>query len=73
MNTLAPGATAFNPNQYSTVVSQLQLPKEAFETCLNTQKFEARVHADYANALASGGTGSPYIILHGHEPQIFAC
>lgn len=71
MNTLAPGATAFNPNQYSTVVSQLQLPKEAFETCLNTQKFEARVHADYANALASGGTGSPYIILlvQGQKPR----
>ena len=71
MNAAAPGAISFDPKRYGAIVAQLSLPKEAFDACVASQTFEKRVHDDYRNALASGATGSPYIILlvQGQKPR----
>ena len=71
MNAIAPSATSFNPNQYGTIVTQLGLPKEAFEKCVAAATFEQHIHDDYSNALAAGATGSPYVVLlvQGQKPR----
>lgn len=72
MQTLAPGATTFNPKQYNTVLKQLSLPENSFTACMASRTFEQKVHDDYSNALASGATGSPYIVLlvQGEKPRV---
>jgi len=71
LNAAAPGATTFNPKGYGLIVTQLGLSKEKFDACVSSQTFIENVHADYANALASGATASPYIVLvvQGEKPR----
>lgn len=71
MQSYAPGATAFNPKQYNVILKQLSLPEDTFTTCMAAKTYEKKIHDDYDNALASGATGSPYIILlvQGTKPR----
>ncbi len=71
MQTYAPGATAFSPKQYGVLLKQLSLPEAPFTSCMSSKTFEQKIHADYSNALASGATGSPYIVLlvQGQKPK----
>lgn len=71
MQTIAPGATTFNPKQYNIVLKELSLPEDKFTACMSAKTFEKKVHDDYSNALASGATGSPYIIIlaQGQKPR----
>lgn len=71
MQSSAPGATAFNPKQYNTILRQLSLPEDNFTACMAAKTYEQKIHDDYDNALASGATGSPYIVLlvQGTKPR----
>lgn len=71
MQTSAPGAVAFNPKQYGVLLKQLSIPEDNFTKCMASRTFEQRIHNDYSNALASGATGSPYIVLlvQGQKPK----
>lgn len=71
LQTLAPGDNQFNPNQYPLVLDQLGIDQAAFRACVTAGTYTKRVHDDYANALAAGATGSPYVILlvHGQKPM----
>ena len=71
MHAIAPGSVAFNPKQHGTLLTQLSLPENSFNACMSARTFEERIHEDYTNALASGATGSPYIILlvEGQAPR----
>jgi protein-disulfide isomerase len=70
MQAAAPGENQYNPNGYPTLLAQFGIDRTAFEKCMTTGAFTKRVHDDYANALASGATGSPFVILlvHGQKP-----
>ena len=72
MQTYAPGTITFSPSEYKTLLDQLSLPEAPFTSCLSSRKFEQKIHDDYSNALASGATGSPYIILlvQGQKPRV---
>lgn len=71
MQSAAPGAQSFNPLQYDAILDPLSVPKASFHDCVNKATFEKRIHDDYSNALASGATGSPYIVLlvQGQKPR----
>ncbi|MDB5189353.1 MAG: oxidoreductase [Parcubacteria group bacterium] len=66
----APAENQFNPNQYPTVIAQFGIDQNAFTKCMTAGSFTKKVHDDYANALASGATGSPFVILlvEGQKP-----
>ncbi len=70
MQTLAPGDNEFNPNQYESVVAQFSINNDSFKKCMTAGSFTKKIHDDYDNALASGATGSPFVILliHGQKP-----
>jgi protein-disulfide isomerase len=70
MQAMAPNENEFNPDQYPILLPQFGIDPTAFKNCMVAAPFEKRIHADYANALASGATGSPFVILlvHGQKP-----
>lgn len=70
MQAAAPGENEYNPNGYPLLLSQFGIDRTAFEKCMVAGTFTKRVHDDYANALAAGATGSPFVILlvHGQKP-----
>jgi protein-disulfide isomerase len=52
-----------DPAQLPKIASQIGLDVNTFNTCLSSGKFTAKVQADYDNAVASGGQGTPHTIL----------
>jgi protein-disulfide isomerase len=59
----APGTSQFDPKDYPSITSGLSVSKDAFNSCLTKGTYEQHVQDDYTNAVLSGGTGSPYIVL----------
>ena len=68
----APGSSQFNPSGYPALVAQLGVDATEFNECIESERFAARVEADFANALAVGADASPYSILlvRGKEPAV---
>lgn len=72
LQTAAPGDNQFDPADYPVVLAQFGIDEAAFRQCMTKDAFTKRVHDDYDNALASGATGSPFIVLlvQGKKPAI---
>lgn len=70
MQAAAPNDNQFDPKGYPALLSQFGIDQGAFTNCMTNGALEKKVHADYDNALASGATGSPFVILliHGQKP-----
>jgi len=49
--------------QLPIIAEEVGLNKEAFNECLNSGRYAEKVQADYENAVASGGEGTPHSIL----------
>lgn len=66
----APGENQFNPNGYSAIVREFGIDEAAFKKCITDGAFTKRIHDDYSNALASGATASPFVVLliEGQKP-----
>ncbi len=45
----------------------LEIDKAKFETCLNSNKYSKKIQDAVENAIASGGTGTPYSIIIGKD------
>lgn len=71
LNAAAPNTVTFNPKNYGSIVAQLSLPEDKFNACMSAKTFEAKIHADYDNAIAAGATEAPYIVLQvqGEKPR----
>lgn len=67
----APGDNEFNPDNYLPIVGQFGIDLEKFKKCVNDGVFTKKVHDDYDNALATGATASPFIVLvvQGEKPR----
>ncbi len=59
----APGTNQFDPRDYGTILPGLGVQSDAFTQCLSKGTYEQKVQDDYTNAILSGATGSPYIVL----------
>ncbi|MCI0597613.1 DsbA family protein [Candidatus Parcubacteria bacterium] len=70
MQQLAPASAQFNPSGYSDIVSGLGVSVEAFTACRESDRNVERVTLDFENAVAAGGTGTPFtvILIQGAEP-----
>lgn len=68
----APDTAQFNPSGYPAIVSQLGIDTAAFNECVSSDRFMAKVEADFANGLAIGAEASPFnvLIVEGKEPAI---
>jgi protein-disulfide isomerase len=66
----APGAAQFDPNDYDTITTALNIPFDTFNTCLTNHQFADKVAKDGNDALAVGASGSPYsiILVKGGKP-----
>ena len=67
----APGETQFPIEGYAAVAAQLGLPVADFQSCLTSGRFTKKVYEETRNALASGATGAPYVIIlvDGQKPR----
>lgn len=45
------------------IAEEIGLNRSKFESCLNSNKYAQHIEDDYQDALASGGTGTPYSIV----------
>jgi protein-disulfide isomerase len=63
MQAAAPGDAEFNPAGYPAILAELGIDQPAFEKCMTAGTFTKRIHDDYDNALASGATASPFIVV----------
>jgi protein-disulfide isomerase len=63
LQALAPGSNQFDPSEYPTLVKQFGIDQAKFDQCTTAGSFTKHIHDDYDNALASGATGSPFLVL----------
>lgn len=59
----APGPTQFDPRNYDGIATSLNISYKSLTDCIAKGTFEKRVQDDYTNAILSGGSGAPYIVL----------
>lgn len=52
-----------DPKQLPIIAKAVGLDVTAFNTCLSSGKFAAKVQADYDDAIKAGGRGTPYSVL----------
>lgn len=45
------------------IAEEIGLNRSQFESCLNSGKYAQHIETDYQDALASGGTGTPYSVI----------
>lgn len=49
------------------LVKEIGLDPKSFQTCFESDKFDARIQADLANAAETGGQGTPWSIMIGPD------
>ncbi len=62
---VTPSNDGLEPSELPKIAARVGLDRVAFESCLASGTRQARVADDYANAVATGGTGTPWSIVVG--------
>lgn len=60
---ITPSENNLDLAQLPVVAGQLGLNVNTFNQCLNSGKFAQKVTSSYSEAMAAGGTGTPYILI----------
>ena len=50
-------------SELSNIAEYVGLNRQKFDSCVNSGKYAEKVEKDYQNAVASGGSGTPYSIV----------
>lgn len=58
-----PSNDGLDVKQLPIIAKEVGLDVNAFNTCLSSGKFSAKVEADYQDALKAGGRGTPYSLI----------
>lgn len=58
-----PSNDGLDAKQLPVIAKDIGLDVAAFNTCLSSGKFAAKVEADYQDALKAGGRGTPYSLI----------
>lgn len=58
-----PSNNGLDPAQLPIYAKSISLDVKAFNTCLSSGKFTAKVDADYKEAVSIGGRGTPYSVI----------
>lgn len=64
---ITPSNNGLDPAELPKSAVALGINKTQFETCLNSNKYTKKVQDAVENAIASGGTGTPYSIIIGKD------
>lgn len=60
---ITPSNNGLNLSELPAIAERKGLDRSAFESCLASNKYAGRVENDYQEAIATGGTGTPWSIL----------
>lgn len=60
---ITPGENNLDLAQLPVIAGDVGLDVTAFNTCLNSGKYAAKVQASYNEAIKAGGTGTPFILI----------
>lgn len=60
---VTPANNGLDPEQLLVIAEELKIDRTAFETCLNSGRYTEKVQADYQDAIAAGGRGTPHSII----------
>ncbi|MEY4602438.1 MAG: hypothetical protein RL292_379 [Candidatus Parcubacteria bacterium] len=58
-----PSNNGFDDKQLPVIAKDIGLDVDAFNACLSSGKFAAKVEADYQDAVKAGGRGTPYSLI----------
>lgn len=60
---ITPGNNKLDPSELSKIASYIGLNLPAFETCLSSGKYQAKIDASIKEGTAAGAAGTPYSVL----------
>lgn len=60
---VTPSNDGLDPKMLTTIAGELGLNTTAFDSCLQSGKYKDKVDADYKDAVAAGGRGTPHSII----------
>jgi len=60
---ITPSENNLDLAQLPIIAKDVNLNVDAFNTCLNSGKYAAKVQQSYNDAIAAGGNGTPYILI----------
>lgn len=60
---ITPSNDGLNLNQLPEIAGDVGLDVSAFQTCLDSGKYADKVEAQYQDAVAAGGNGTPYSVV----------
>ena len=67
---ITPSNNGLDLTELPKIAEGVGLNREAFEKCLESGKYAEKVQADYNDALAAGGQGTPYSVIISGENRI---
>lgn len=65
---VTPGNNGLDPAQLPILAASFGIDKTAFQSCLDSGTFTAQIQADYNDAIAAGGQGTPYTVIVTKNP-----
>lgn len=60
---ITPSNDRLDLSQLPQIAQDVGLDRSQFETCLESGKYAQHIESDYQDAIASGGTGTPYSVI----------
>ncbi|HAO64712.1 TPA: hypothetical protein DCQ44_01890 [Candidatus Taylorbacteria bacterium] len=66
---VTPSNNGLDAAQLPILAASFGVDKQAFQSCLDSNTFTATIQADYNDAIAAGGQGTPYTILVPKNPM----
>jgi len=64
---VTPSNDGLDPSELPKIAGEVGLDVATFNTCLTSGKFDAHVEADAQNAIATGGSGTPWSVVIGKD------
>lgn len=68
---VTPSNNGLDLNQLPVIAKNIGLDVKAFQNCLDSGKFASRVSDNLADAIASGGNGTPYSVILTSKGDVF--
>ncbi len=68
---ITPSNDGLDPAELPKIAGYVGIDKNKFTECLNSGKFSQKVQENYDDAIASGGTGTPYFIIINSQGEKF--
>src|SRR3989344_44975 len=68
---ITPSNNGLDPSKLPLIAQQIWLDKTNFESCLSSGRYAEKIQENYADAVNSGGDGTPYTIIITSKGEVY--